>query len=79
MNTIKKNNEKKTTQKLPMTGKKELMSLSDRFGLVVYFSKPNKALYLEIVHQLAQKADLDIPSDELDIKAEAFALSKGSR
>lgn len=57
----------------------ELMSLSDRFGLVVYFSKPNKALYLEIVHQLAQKADLNIPSDELDIKAEAFALSKGSR
>lgn len=57
----------------------ELMSLSDRFGLVVYFSKPNKALYLEIVHQLAQKADLNIPSDELDLKAEAFALSKGSR
>ena len=57
----------------------ELMSLSDRFGLVVYFSKPNKALYLEIVHQLAQRADLNIPSNELDIKAEAFALSKGSR
>ncbi len=57
----------------------ELMSLSDRFGLVVYFSKPNKALYLEIVHQLAQRADLNIPSDELDLKAEAFALSKGSR
>jgi len=57
----------------------ELMSLSDRFGLVVYFSKPDKALYLEIVHQLAQKADLNIPSDELDLKAEAFALRKGSR
>lgn len=57
----------------------ELMSLSDRFGLVVYFSKPNKALYLEIVHQLAQRADLNISSDELDLKAEAFALSKGSR
>ncbi len=57
----------------------ELMSLSDRFGLVVYFSKPSKALYLEIVHQLAQKADLNISFAELDIKAEAFALAKGSR
>ena len=27
----------------------ELMSLSDRFGLTVYFSRPNKQLYLEIL------------------------------
>lgn len=57
----------------------ELMSLSDRFGLTVYFSRPNKQLYLEIVHSLARKKQLDIPEAQLDIQAEAFALSKGSR
>ena len=31
--------------------KEELMSLSDRFGLTVYFSKPNKSIYLEIVRE----------------------------
>ena len=59
--------------------KEELMSLSDRFGLTVYFSKPNKSLYLEIVRELAKRNGLDLNPQELDIKAEAFALSKGSR
>ena len=57
----------------------ELLSLSDRFGLVVYFSKPNKKLYLDIVHELAKKERLNIDEKELDLKAEAFALAKGSR
>lgn len=57
----------------------ELMSLSDRFGLTVYFSRPNKALYLSIVHTLARKNGLTMDPGELDIKAEAFALAKGSR
>ena len=57
----------------------ELMSLSDRFGLTVYFGKPDKALYLQIVHSLARKNGIEIEQNELDIKAEAFALSKGSR
>lgn len=57
----------------------ELLSLSDRFGIVVYFSKPNKKLYLDIVHELAKKENLSIDEKELDIKAEAFALAKGSR
>ena len=57
----------------------ELLSLSDRFGIVVYFSKPNKKLYLDIVHELAQRENLGIDEKELDIKAEAFALAKGSR
>lgn len=57
----------------------ELMSLSDRFGLTVYFSKPNKALYLDIVHALAARNELEIDRAELDVKAEAFALARGSR
>lgn len=57
----------------------ELLSLSERFGLVVYFQKPNKILYLDIVHALAQRKGITLSLQELDIKAEAFALKKGSR
>ena len=57
----------------------ELLSLSERFGLVVLFSKPDKNLYLEIVHVLAQRANIKLPLKELDLKAEAFALRKGNR
>lgn len=57
----------------------ELMSLSARFGMTVYFGKPDKALYLSIVHALAHKHGITIDDNELDIKAEAFALNRGSR
>ena len=57
----------------------ETLSLSERFGLVVLFSKPNKALYLDIVHELARRNNIDMEQGELDIKAEAFALKRGSR
>ena len=57
----------------------ELLSLSERFGLTVYFSKPNKILYLDIVHQLAKRYHIELETTELDIKAEAFALNKGNR
>lgn len=57
----------------------ELMSLSDRFGLTVYFERPNKSLYLDIIHALAEKNGVTMDPAELDVKAEAFALAKGSR
>ncbi len=57
----------------------ELMSLSARFGLTVYFSKPDKALYLNIVHELALRNGITLERNELDAKAEAFALAKGAR
>jgi len=57
----------------------ETLSLSERFGLVVSFSKPSKALYLEIVKQLAEKYGVKTDETQLFIQAEAFALKKGSR
>lgn len=57
----------------------EMLSLSDRFGLTVYFSKPSKTLYLEIVHCLAEKNGILMEKEELDLKAETFALNRGSR
>jgi len=57
----------------------ETLSLSERFGLVVLFQKPTKQLYLEIVHELAERYNISMKQDELDIKAEAFALRRGNR
>ncbi len=57
----------------------ELISLSDRFGLTVYFERPSKALYLEMIHSLAKRNKIEMEKQELEIKAEAFALSRGSR
>ena len=57
----------------------ELISLSERFGIHVSFSKPNKETFLHIVHHLAQEHDLDLPESELDALAERFALERGGR
>ena len=57
----------------------ELMSLSDRFGLTIYFSRPAKKLYLDIVHELALRHGVEMEQTQLDLKAEAFALARGSR
>lgn len=57
----------------------EKLSLSDRFGLSILFAKPTKQLYLEIVHRLAERYGIEIDGEELDIKAEEFALRRGNR
>lgn len=57
----------------------ETLSLSERFGLTVYFQKPNKQLYLSIVKTLALRKGVDKPEAELFVEAEAFALKKGNR
>lgn len=57
----------------------ELLSLSDRFGLTIYFERPNKSLYIDIVYKLAAKNGINIDKAELAVKAEAFALNKGTR
>lgn len=57
----------------------ETLSLSERFGLTVLFSKPNKALYLEIVKELAQRNGVEMEEQTLFIKAEEFAIRKGNR
>lgn len=57
----------------------EIISLSDRFGIHITFNKPNKETYLDIVRNLANKKGIKYNSDELERKAEQFALEKGSR
>lgn len=57
----------------------EKLSLSERFGLAVMFAKPNKQLYLKIVRELAERYGVSISSEELDLRAEEFALRRGNR
>ena len=57
----------------------ETLSLSERFGLTVLFSKPNKQLYLHIVKELAKRFEIVMDEKELEVQAEAFALRKGNR
>ena len=57
----------------------ETLSLSERFGMTVLFERPNKSLYLEIVLALAEKHRVPFDTEELKIRAEAFALARGTR
>ena len=57
----------------------ELLSLSSRFGLTVTFSRPDKDLYLQIIHDLASLYDLSIPREEVIQQAEAYAIRSGGR
>ncbi len=57
----------------------ERVSLSERFGISVTFLKPEKKLYLEIVNSLAKEAGIDMPEEELALKAEQFAMQKYGR
>lgn len=57
----------------------ELVSLSERFGIHITFSKPNKETFLHIVHHLAKENNINMPKEELELLAERFALERGSR
>ncbi len=57
----------------------ETLSLSDRFGLAVCFSNPDKKEYLDIVYSLADKAGIKYNKKEFGVKAETFALGRGGR
>ncbi len=57
----------------------ELVSLSERFGVTLTFSRPDKPTYLAIVSQLARDAGLDVDEETLFAGAERFVLSRASR
>ena len=57
----------------------ETVSLSERFGLHITFSKPDKATYLEIVRSLCCARGISYDPEKLELAAERFALSRSSR
>ena len=59
--------------------RQELMSLSARFGLTVTFQRPEKARFETILEQLAKQHNIQMPTEQLLLKAEAFALRAGGR
>lgn len=58
----------------------ETLSLSERFGIHLSFSRPDKKTYLNIVDGLAHAVGLDnIDFEKLHMAAERFALERGLR
>ncbi len=57
----------------------ETVSLSERFGIQLLFDKPGQKLYLEIVRRLAEQYHLHISPEQLEQKAEQFAMRKSGR
>lgn len=59
--------------------RQELMSLSARFGLTVTFQRPEKARFETILAELAKQHGIDMPMDQLLVKAECLAIRAGGR
>lgn len=57
----------------------ESLSLSDRFGLAVCYSIPDKKEFVDIVCALARQKGINMSDEELEKGAERFALSRGGR
>ena len=57
----------------------EKRSLSDRFGITLVYSAPDKEEYLAIVRSLAQKSGLAMPEGELAAEALLWEIRHGGR
>ena len=55
----------------------EKLSLVARFGVTIYFGKPDKKQFQEIVRELAKKNGIDMLDDELLLEANKWELSHG--
>ena len=57
----------------------EKLSFSDRFGLTLTFEPANQNTYLNIVHHLAQQANIAIEKTELEFRAKQWATRGNGR
>lgn len=57
----------------------ETISLSDRFGLIIYYMMPNQQEYLEIVDGLLKQHGIELSKEELRIKAGAWEREHSGR
>ena len=55
----------------------EKLSLAARFGVSIYFGKPDKKQFQEIVRQLAARSELPVTEEELLLEANKWELSHG--
>lgn len=57
----------------------EKLSLASRFGVTIYYSKPDQNDYFNIVHELTAREGLDIDEHELEDLARKWELRHGGR
>lgn len=55
----------------------EKLSLVSRFGVTIYFGKPDKKQFQGIVKALAERAGIEMPEEELFLAANRWELSHG--
>ena len=55
----------------------EKLSLAGRFGLTIRFDSPDRRLYYEIVERLAAEQSLDLKTEDLHRRADAWAIRHG--
>lgn len=55
----------------------EKMSLSNRFGVTIYFGSPDKKEFQKIVKTLAERYEIRMPEDQLLLEANKWELSHG--
>lgn len=55
----------------------ELLSLSQRFGINIYFSKPTFKEYLEMIKELVKKEGMDVDEEALLAEAKKWELEHG--
>ena len=56
----------------------EKLSLASRFGITIYYGKPDYREYLKITKELAKRNGLEIDDEELESKARKWELRHGS-
>jgi len=57
----------------------EKLSFSDRFGLTLTFEPADQPTYLKIVHHLAQQAQIELSSEDLEFRALQWATRHNGR
>ena len=57
----------------------ESVSLSERFGIQIWFQRPDKQTYLDIVTHLLDAHKIKYDVEKVKIEAEKFALSRANR
>jgi hypothetical protein len=55
----------------------EKLSLVSRFGIQIYYGKPDKKEFQEIVRQLAKRHRIDMPEEKLLAEANVWELNHG--
>ncbi len=57
----------------------ESVSLSERFGIQIWFDRPNKETYLDIITHLLDENNIDYDKEIVKVAAEKYALSRANR